>query len=217
VNQQLILPSAPLAELANASSPLSPGQLAQLTAAKQLIKPILRAAKLATFNFWSFAISAALSLLIVLFYPTGLLAAACLTLAAYNERRGRSLLRDFDPRGGLLLCYNQLGFLFLVFVYCSWKIADCYFSPALFGEYTQSSFAMSQLFSGRRILGSEGELGAIEDLYKTYVIFFYAAVMALSALIQGLCAWTYYRGHRQSKYLLQQTPKWVLAALKATS
>lgn len=217
VNQQPILPSAKLAEYADASNPLSTSQLDQLAEAKKNIKPIFSAVTLATFNFWSFAFGAALSLLVVFFVPSGLVAAACLTLAAYNEYRGRRLLRELEPKGGLILIYNQLGFLVIIFLYCSWRIADCYLGPTLFDERAPSNSMILQLLSEDGISVSKRDLSAINDLYRTFATFFYLGVMALSTVIQGLCAWTYYRRYKVLKDFLQRTPKWVLAALKATS
>jgi len=217
MTQQSIFRSSELPENADVSSPLSPGQLEQLADAKRRIKPIFSAVTIATFNFWCFAISAALSLFVSFFYPSGLVVTVCLTFAAYNEHRGRDLLRDFEPKGGLLLLYNQLGFLLLVFLYCFWRIADCHNRPMPFGEYTQYQPIISHLLSEEGVSESEWDLDGLKDLYKIYVTLFYAGIAVLSTFIQGLCAWIYYRRYRLLKLFLQRTPNWVIDAIKAAS
>lgn len=217
MTQQPILPSSELPETLDDSSQLSPVQLEQVARAKRCVKPIFGAVALATFNFWCFAISAALSLFAVFFYPSGLVVTACLTLAAYNEQRGRGLLREFEPKGGLLLSYNQLAFLLLVLLYCSWRIVDCYIRPAPFDEYAQYKSVISQLLSESSVSGTDLDLDGLTALYKTYVMLSYAAIMALSSVIQGLCAWIYFRRYRLLKEFLQSTPNWVIDVLKAAS
>ena len=45
-----------------------------------------------------------------------------LAIVAWNEFRGRDLLREFDPHGTRLLGWNQVGLIALVVAYSLWCI-----------------------------------------------------------------------------------------------
>ena len=102
--------------------PLSVQQQQQLSEANRRAKKVLGAAKVATFNGWSFGVFAAISLLFGIFSITSLLVGIGLGIVAWNEFRGRDLLRGFDPRGTRLLGWNQVGLICLLVVYCLWCI-----------------------------------------------------------------------------------------------
>lgn len=207
-------PSSP--QTAENANPLSSEQVEQICAAKNQVKGFISAVNLASFNFWCFAIGAAVSLLAALFFPSGLIAVACLALLAYNERRGGRLVRNFESKGALLLFYNQLGCLFLITVYCFWQIAACCLNPTPFDGSADSSLIISQLLSGAGV-SRESDPDMMKELYRTVVVSFYLAIVVLSALFQGLCAWSYYRKYKLLEDFLRQTPTWVLTVLKATS
>jgi hypothetical protein len=211
------LPPGKAPDNTESADPLSPRQLEQLSEAHKRTKEVLVAINLANFNFWSFAICAVLSLVVLFFYRTGLVVAVCLTVLAYNEFKGGKRLRNFEPKGGLLLFYNQLGCFVLIALYCLWQIATCYLNPTPFDEPAQLNSIISQVLSSSGISDSELDPGQMNQLYRSYITFFYVAIIALSGVFQGLCAWTYYRRYRLLETFLRQTPRWIISVLKALS
>ena len=98
--------------------PLSPEQQRQLAQANQRARKVLSAARVATFNGWTIGSIAGFSLLFGLFSRTALVMGIAMGIVAWNEFRGRALLRAFDPAGPRLLGKNQLGFLAVIVGYC---------------------------------------------------------------------------------------------------
>jgi hypothetical protein len=211
------LPPEKALDTVEPTDPLSPRQLEQLTEAHKRTKEVLVAVNLANFNFWSFAICAVLSLLVFFFYRSGLVITVCLTVLAYNELKGGRRLHNFEPKGGLLLFYNQLGCFALIALYCLWQIAVCYLNPTPFDQPAQLNSMISQALSSSGISDSDLDPRQLNQLYRSYITFFYIAIIALSGVFQGLCAWTYYRRYRLLEAFLRQTPRWILTVLKAVS
>ena len=179
--------------------PLSEEQRAELARANERAAKILRAARIAAFNGWTIGAFAVVTLLFGLFSPTALLVGLGLGAVAWNEFRGRRLLRELDPAGPRLLWKNQVGFLALIVVYCLWSI---------YGALHHPSPQLAEL---------ETTLGVEASLITNVVVAVYLGAIALSVLLLGLNA-RYYRARvGQLEAYLEETPGWIVELQRSTA
>lgn len=173
-------------------SPLSPVQLDELATAMKRAGKIRAAARAAAFTGWTSLALGALSLVLSLFSPVGVLVGGALLAVAWNELEGRKQVLRFDPQGPRRLARNQLWLLAVVAVYCGWAIYQARFN---------SDPDVSQL---EEALGLESGFvaGATEMVY--------AIVFLVAALFQ----WGMYRYHAARISLMRsylaETPPWVV-------
>ncbi len=179
--------------------PLSPEQQRQLAEASQRARKVMGAARVAAFNGWTIGSIAAVSVLFGLFSRTALVMGLAMGFVAWNEFRGRALLRAFDPAGARLLGKNQVGLLVVIVVYCLWSI---YITTT--GENPE----MAEI---------EAMIGDISDLVTELTVMVYGAVIGLSVLFQGLNARYYFSRQRLIREYLQQTPDWVVKLQRSSS
>jgi hypothetical protein len=179
--------------------PLSPEQQRQLAEANQRARKIMGAARVAAFNGWTLGSIAAASVLFGLFSRTALVMGLAMGFVAWNEFRGRALLRAFDPEGARLLGKNQVGLLVVIVVYCLWSI---YITTT--GENPE----MAEI---------EAMIGDISDLVTELTVMVYGAVIGLSVLFQGLNARYYFSRQRLIREYVQQTPDWVVDLQRSSS
>ena len=174
-----------------AGGPLTEDHYRELALAKDRAKPIRRATRMAAFNGWTIAGIAVLSAPFALFGLVGLLVTIGLCVVAFLEFRGRRELLKFNPSGATLLGWNQVGFLTLIVAYCLWM---------LFGGATdiQNSRELSQLVGASQL-----------DLYRSIIVGFYTAVIAISAVFQGGNAIYYFTRRKYVVDYLAKTPQWV--------
>ena len=173
--------------------PLSTQQLRELTQANLRQKKILRAAKIASFNGVCTAVFAAGALLGGVVSMLSLVVGLALAGVAWNEFRGRNLLRRMDlnaPRG---LAWNQLGFMALLIGYAAWKI--------YFGLTGPSSFA------GHPEL--ETRFG-ITELERMITVSIYSGLIAGAIIFQGGCAWYYFTRTKYLSAYITDTPPWII-------
>lgn len=180
-------------------SPLSPQQQEELTRANERAKKVLSATKVATFNGWTIGIFAAITLLFALFSVTALVVGAGMAIVAWNEFRGRSLLRRFDPHGPRLLGRNQLGFMSLLVGYGLWGI---------FRTLTNPIPLIEEL---------EAVVGPVGDLIINLVLVMYGGVVLVSLLFQGLNARYYFARIKLVQDYLSETPAWIIDVQRSGS
>ena len=179
--------------------PLSPEQREELARANERAKKVLGAARVATFNGWAIGVFAAVSLLFAVFSLTALVMGVGMAIVAWNEFRGRMLLRRFDSHGPRLLGRNQLGFMGLLIGYGLWSIYSTLTNP------------IAQLEELEAIAGPIGEL------VTTLTLTVYGAVILLSLLIQGLNARYYFARTKLVHDYLNATPAWIIDLQRSTS
>lgn len=179
-------------------SPLSPQQQEVLALATGRSKGILSAAKVATFNGWTFGVIGALSILFGLFSLTGFIVGVLLVIVARNEFRGRALIRRLEPRGAMLLAKNQIGLIVIVIAYCLWSM------------YTTVAHPSSEITQLEELTGLPS--GLVTDL----TLMVYIIVIVLTLLFQGLNARYYFVRIQQLKDYLEQTPKWIVDMQRIT-
>ena len=161
-----------------ADQPLTPEHHAQLGLAQQRRKKINRAVKVASFNAWSFAIVAGVSLLFAIFSVTSLIAGFLFAGLAYNEFRGRRQLSQLNGLGPRTLGINQVVFCLLIALYCGFKI---YSEMTGAGVYAQSIEASPEIAS---------TLKPIEGLIQTITIATYALILIVGVVAQGCLLYT---------------------------
>ncbi len=171
---------------------LPPHQRAALEAADARARPVLRAAKLAAFNGWTLAMFAVLSIVVGLFSLTSLVVGLCLGVLAWNELRGRTLVRALDPRGPALLWRNQLWLLGLIVAYCAWGV---------FRAWTEPLPELRQL---------EMAAGIPPGLVLRLTLAAYAVVIVVTAVVLGLLARYHHRRVAMLRAYLAETPAWIV-------
>lgn len=189
------------------NNPLSVAHHQQLAVARDLARPIRKAARVAAFNGWTTAAIAGLSLPFALFDRTGAVLTLGLAIVAYNEFRGRKKLLSFEPSAATLLGWNQLGLLAMIVVYSLWS---------LYGSWNEAG-ALSAELKGYSDLNSVlGDAGSLDGLFKQISIALYGGVIALSAVFQGGNAWYYFTRRRHIENFIATTPEWVRDVQRGT-
>ncbi|MDV6030636.1 MAG: hypothetical protein F9B45_11135 [Phycisphaera sp. RhM] len=171
--------------------PLNEAHYRELMAASNLIRPIRRAARVATFNGWTTGVIAALSFPFAFFGADGMAITAGLSTVCFFEFWGRRKLLKLDPSATSWLGWNQVGFLSLIVAYCLWM---------LLGDVPDIS-ANPEL---SRLLGSDGQ-----QLYQTLNVAVYGSVIVLSVIFQGGNAIYYFTRRRYLVAYQRQTSPWV--------
>lgn len=196
----LDMSSASLPENRSSDDPLSAEHRRQLIAARDGAKVVRKTARVASFNGWTTAIAAALSLPFALFSPMGLAATLALALVAFNEFRGRKRLLDVDASGATLLGWNQLGLLALIVAYCLWMMR------ASAAEASAIAAEMNAIADLNSALASSGGFAGLMQLAVTG---FYGLVIILTVLFQGGTSLYYFTRRRQIADYVAKTPEWI--------
>jgi hypothetical protein len=180
--------------------PLSPEQQAELADAKERAKPLLGAARTATYNIWSMGIFAAFTIVFGLFSFTAMALGIGLAAVTWNEYRGRRLLRLFDPEGPRLLGRNQLGLMAIIVVYALWSI------------YQTRAHPDAELVQMDQILG-----GDTSGLVASLTTIVYLAVIVATGFFQGLMARYYFKRGPMVETYVRDTPEWVIELQRAAA
>ncbi len=186
--------------MADTASPLTPEQLQELRDAKESAGSFLGAAKVAAFNGWTIGFFAVVSILSGFLSMTGFVVGVGLAVVTRNEFVGGGRLRALDPSGLELLWRNQVGFMALIIAYCVW---------IMYSTVARPDPAMTELTD---LLG-EGAGELVESLTLTV----YAAVIAATAIFQGLNARYYFVRIALMRDYVHRTPQWVLDLQRATA
>ncbi len=183
---------------ASDSGPLSTEEREMLQIANErLNKRILGAAKVATVNAWTLAVFGGLSVMAGVFSPTGLVVGAGLLAVAWNEFRGRGLLRKLDLEGPRVLAWNQIALAGGVLVYCAW-----------------SSY---QAWAGDELAQFEDVLGVSAEEIARLAILVYAIVFLVTAVVLGFTARYHFVRERRLEQYLGETPEWVVDIQRSMS
>jgi hypothetical protein len=180
------------------NDPLSAEHHHELAAARDRAKTVRKAARVASFNGWTTAIIAALSLPFSLFSPVGLAITFGLAVVAVNEFRGRKRLLNFDPGGATLLGWNQLGFLAMIVAYCLWM---------MYTSFNEAGAVAAEVKAYADLDAALGSTGGFAGLYKQVVVAFYGIVIMLSVVFQGGTALYYFFRRRHVADFVTLTPE----------
>ncbi len=187
------------------AGPLTVEHMQQLAAADVRAKKLRSAAGVAMFNGITIAIFSVLSLLWVLgelafseYDWVGFVVGAGLGVIAWNEFRGRTLLRQFNPRAPRVLGWNQVALLVLIVAYAAGMLAKFLLSK---GSYD------AQI--GREALAAS-KVGSVDNLLKLGAIAVYGALIVGTLIFQGLNAIYYFTRAKLLRAYLAETPAWVV-------
>ena len=191
--------AAPIPPPGPVNAPLSEQHYQALRDAKNGRKKIDFAIGVATFNGWSLGIFATLSALILplSFSLQGLVISIGLGVVAWNEFKGRAMLRLLDPQGARRLGFNQIGLGAVIVGYCMWSLLAALFGPDAYAEVIAENPELGQ------ILGSTG------DLYRVIAVAVYGGAILLTIPYQTLMAWYYFSRTKHITNYVEQTPAWV--------
>ncbi|HUS47628.1 MAG TPA: hypothetical protein VM098_05885, partial [Phycisphaerae bacterium] len=158
---------------AGPAAPLTPEHLSQLAQARLRAKKIRKAAAVAMTNGCILAVFSGGSFVFVAVGAmfgeldvTGLVMGVGLALVAWNEFRGRAMLRRYDVRACRVLGWNQLGLMALVIGYAAWMLGHAQWGSNPYAEAMPGETALS------------GPLGSMEQLYKTISLAIYGGLIA---------------------------------------
>jgi len=178
----------------------SPEQRRALAEAKERARPIMRAARTATFNIWSIGSFAGITILFGFFSLTAMLLGIGMAVVTWNEYRGRALVRRFDPAGPLLLGRNQPRLMALIVAYALWS---------MYRAHTNPDPGLAQM---DEIMG-----GDVTGLVADLTVLVYLAVIAITGIFQGLLARFYFKRIGMVEAYVRETPDWVLEMQRAAS
>jgi hypothetical protein len=159
---------------------------------------------LASFNAWSLGIVAVLCLPLGVWSVRAMVVGIALVACAFNEFRGRALVRQMRPRGLRLLGFNQLAIIAVIAAYCAWAIYASLTGP---NPYEQAVTENPELAS---------MLGSIADLHATLTWGVYGIIFTVVAIFQGSCARYYFSRVRLLREHVSRTPAWAMQILQLT-
>ncbi len=198
-------PSAGPAHAAAPAGPLTGEHLRALALANQRGKKIRSAAGVARFNGVSMIVFSGVSLLVAMgmgafgeFDWIAWVMGVGLGTLAWNELRGRRLLLRLDPRGPIVLGWNQLALLGLVFAYAAWMLRSGLMTPSPYEEAMRAEPMLRQV------------LGDPDNLYRTLTLSIYGSLMVVTVVFQGLNSLYYFTRGRVLRGYLAETPAWVV-------
>lgn len=200
----------PAVSAAGAAPVLSAEQLGELDLARVRWKKVQRAIKFARFSAWTLAIAAGLGLLIGLFDAKSALIGLLLVAVTVIEFRGAALLRKADPKGPMVLGWNQLMLLGLIGAYCFYEAYIATPRPMVSDPQLMEILADPASRQALQDAGlSSGLLQLIDHPAEANKLV-YALVAFVSLVVQGLTALYYFSRRRVVDAYLRATPAWVL-------
>lgn len=200
-------PSEPTTREAPAQPVMTPAMRQELAAAKQRRKKIDRAAHVAMFHAWSYAIIGALCVPFALFSITSLLAAIVLGAVAYMEFTGRRMLRELDDTGPVVLACNEAALGVIIVLYAGWRL---YLAATGKGYAGQLSDKLNSQVADLNTAG-------IVDLARTAEYATYTVLLVATVVYQGLMALYYWTRLPHLRAFVRDTPQWAIDVLKAAA
>jgi len=174
-------------------SPFTPEQRQELEEAKERAASFMGAARVASFNGWTFGVFAALSILSGLGSIPVLLVGVGLAVVARNEFQGRTRILAYDPGAFELLWKNQVALMAIIIAYCLWAMRH-------------SQLVTDPSMQELNELVGEG----FDELVQSIVTVAYVAVIAATVIFQGWNARYYHVRIARLKAYLAETPQWVV-------
>jgi hypothetical protein len=187
------------------ASPLDEAQLSTLAKAREAKRKIRFAGFIALSNVFGLGLCAILSLgfglLSLSVSPIGL----ALLALAWNEERGRNLLRATDFRAPRRLAINQVILFLVVLVYCLHSAYVAWTGPSLLDAVLQGHPELPEALGDG--LGEGTSVDALTEWGRVVALVVYGAVALGSLVVQGLTA-LYYLSLRPMVAALAAAPAW---------
>ena len=124
-----------------------------------------------------------------------------LCAAAWNELRGGTRLRRFDPSGARILGWNQIGVGVLIVAYAAWSLRMNLGSPAL-----------------ASVGGTTGDAdmdAMVTDIAMMVTWGLYGGLIVVGIVVPGLTALYYFSRETIVRAFVERTPGWVVDTLRA--
>ncbi len=184
-------------------NPLSADHLNALANARLRSKKVRRAAGVATVGGWTMGVFAAATLIGGLLGDWVALALGIgLGVVAYNELRGAAKLRRFEVAGTRLLGWNQIGLGAMLVVYAAWSLWSALSHPMLEQVGATGDADMDAMIGRISTMASWG---------------MYGGVAVVGVIGPGLTAWYYFSRAKVVRKMVEETPAWVIEAMRATN
>lgn len=191
-------------------SPLSAEHIAEIRRATARSKKIRRCASVAAFSGATMVFFAVTTLMMGLFGDwLSLACGAALGIIAYNELRGASGLKRFDPGAARLLAINQIGLGVLICGYSTLSLVMAVRNPAI-------KSAIAQMNGAAANPEIEGAIASIETITNMAIYGLYGTLFVVGIIVPGLTALYYASRGRMVKEFVAGTPPWVIDAMRAT-
>ena len=123
--------------------------------------------------------------------------AVALGYLTWNEKRGRRMLGQYDPRGAEILRLNQYYIMAFVVIYCVWAVLSV--NP---NEYAELGGA----------LGADFSKDIVKAAYVTY-----GGVAVITAAVQYIMAGIYSRASLRLSAYVAETPEWLISIQRSFS
>jgi hypothetical protein len=192
---------------APSASPLDEDQVRILTETRARGRKLRLASGIALVNVISMGLFALFSLLFDAVSLSLSPFALALALLTYNEWRGRRQLLALEPRAPFQLAQNQLLLLLLVAVYCAWNAYSAWVGPDPLAALASGELGDTLDQMSKQMDGNLSDLG---NWARVASLLVYSAVLATSAVVQGLTA-LYYRSLQPTLEALARAPSWARA------
>jgi len=177
----------------------TPEQIAVWHAGRRHRRAIDKTIGVAGFNAWSTAIVAGLAVPFVAFSPSfeGVFVLVGLAWVAYQEFKGRRMLRALDEAGAKHLAINQLIFLGVICIYCAWSLVRVF----------QDSGRLSEIMS--RVPQYAELIREMPHLPRYVGVALYVGVIVGTFIFQGGTAIYYITRRNHVRAYVHDTPQWV--------
>jgi len=200
----------PAASATGVAPVLNAEQLGELDQARVRWRKVQGAVKFARFSAWTLALAAIIGLLIGIFDVTSAVMGLVLLAVTVIEFRGAGLLQKADPKGPMMLGWNQLMLLGLIGAYCFYQAYIATAKPMVSDPQLMEILADPASRQALQDAGlSSGLLQMIDNPAQTNKLG-YALVAFVSLVVQGLTALYYFSRRRVVEAYLRATPAWVL-------
>jgi hypothetical protein len=185
------------------TGPLTPEHIRQLNDGRKRAKKIRRAAGVAAASGWTMAFFAACTFVSAAFGDlVSLILAILLSAIAFNELRGGTMVRRMDARGAGRLAVNQLALGVVIVAYAVWSLYSTLHDPALKQLTGQTGDAQTDAMLTRLSMAVTWGL--------------YGGLAIVGIIAPGLTAWYYASRGALIRRFINETPAWVVEAMRAT-
>lgn len=175
---------------------ITPDHLAAMAESKRRFTPIRREISVATFDAWSVAVFAGLTVLLSLGSPAGMFVGLGMGVVAGVEFYGIRRLKNLDPAAPRLLALNQLGFATVLILYGAYNLL--FPGPGISAEVQQ-------------VAGADPEMAAMLTNLGTVINrAVYFGVIAFALVFQGGCALYHFTRTPVLRRYLDSTAPWLL-------
>ena len=179
----------------------------QLDRARAAWRPVQRAVRYATFDAWSLAVFAVVSVLPCLFGGwMGTIVGIGLGVAAAVEFLAVRRLRRLDPAALRPLILNQLGLALGLLLYAGWNLYLTSQDRGLAATLTQAVGEQADMAT----LGTKADARRLDDSVRRMVYLLYGSLAVIGPGYTAATAWFYAARRRPLATYLATAPAWAI-------